>query len=113
MKAAKAANLRAKQKMLTESIRTWPYRGIKELDRLHPQDTNTTLKRFIMSIKSVKDKGRNLFLAVEQQFDNGEALVFYQDDLHAEVRGIIPSLPLIVSGHWGGSTARTWFNHNA
>ena len=60
-------------------------------------------------MKSTKYPDNSLFITIEQEYSDGPVKFYYVSSHEPDTRVTIPSLPLIVSGHFGKTSALTWF----
>ena len=106
-------NLRTKVKRFQGDSMTEKYEHIKSIYRPSPIDPNVSLACLLLALKATARKGKLLFLALEQEYDNSPVIFHYHCITHQQAHQTITTLPLVISQMFGKPVADAWFNAEA
>lgn len=85
---------------------------IKSLFKKHPNDENINLLKILTSLRSKRFPQRQLFISIEQEYDEGHVLFQYSSEMENEADDIIPVIPLFIKGVFG-DILKSWFKPSA
>ena len=73
---------------------------------------NINLLKILSSLRSKKYPQRQLFISIEQEYDEGPVTFQYSSEMENEADGIIPVIPLYIKGIFG-NILNSWFKPSA
>ena len=85
---------------------------IKSIFKNHPKDENINLLKILTALRSKKYPNRQLFVSIEQEYDEGPVIFQYPSEMENEADGIIPVIPLYIKGLFG-DMGNHWFKPSA
>ena len=107
-----AQRLMTKQASFLDNCVQREHRHFNDLFVSHDTMPNISLIKILMALKSKRFPERQLFLCIEQEFEEGPVIFQYSSELEDEADGIIPVLPLYLEGKFGKGISK-WLRPSA
>ena len=107
-----AQRLMTKQACFLDNCIQREHRHFNDLFIKHDTMPNITLIKVLMALKSKRFPERQLFLCIEQEYEEGPVFFQYSSELQDEADGIIPVIPLYLEGKFGQSISK-WMKPSA
>ena len=107
-----ARRLKNKQAGFLDNLISRDNNHIKSIFKNHPKDENINLLKILSALRSKKYPERQLFVSIEQEYDEGPVIFQYSSEMENEADGIIPVIPLYIKGIFG-DVIKYWFKPSA
>ena len=107
-----AQRLMTKQASFLDNCIQREHRHFNDLFITHDSMPNITLIKVLMALKSKRFPERQLFLCIEQEYEEGPVFFQYSSELEDEADGIIPVIPLYLEGKFGQGISK-WMKPSA
>ena len=107
-----ARRLKNKQAGFLDNLISRDNNHIKSIFKNHPKDENINLLKILSALRSKKYPERQLFVSIEQEYDEGPVIFQYSSEMENEADGIIPVIPLYIKGLFG-DVIKYWFKPSA
>ena len=107
-----AKRLKNKQAGFLDNIIIRENNHIKSIFKSHPSDNNINLQKILTALRSKRYPTRQLFVSIEQEYDEGPVIFQYSSEMENEADGIIPVIPLYIKGVFG-NMENYWFKPSA
>ena len=107
-----AKTLKNKQAGFLDNLIVRENNHIKSIFKEHPKDNNINLLTILSALRSKKYPNQQLFVSIEQEYDEGPVIFQYSSEMENEADGIIPVIPLFIKGIFG-DMLNYWFKPSA
>ena len=107
-----AKRLKYKQAGFLDNLIVRENNHIKSIFKENPKDENINLLTILSALRSKRYPVRQLFVSIEQEYDEGPVIFQYSSEMENEADGIIPVIPLFIKGIFG-DILDYWFKPSA